>query len=805
MRRILTVVLLFLLFAVASAQNYKQVKVFLNSKADLKTLADLGLDMEQHFDGKEMTFSMFVDEKEFEQIKSAGFSTEILIDDWFEHYNNRPQMSDAKKAAAIAQSERMYGVSGFGYGSMGGYYTLAEVYQKLDEMHDDYPDLITARDSIGTSIEGRTLYVVKISDNPNMRENEPQVFYNSLIHAREPQGMMTVLYYMFYLLENYGTDPEVTYLVNNREIYFLPVINVDGYEYNRTNSPNGGGMWRKNRRDNSDFSMGVDLNRNWGYQWGYDNSGSSGTPSDETYRGEAPFSEPENQVIREFINTKNFKTALNYHTFSNLLIIPWGYITQETPDSLVFRDFGRDMSAYNGYTWGVSGDIIYEVNGSTDDWMYGEQTEKPKIYSITPEVGGGSDGFWPPQSRIFPLAIENLRPNLYMTWAAGGFVGMENIQLPEGDILQGDTLDIALSLKNKGLGNAYDVSMQLSSPEEFITVVGSTILIDSITSRSTKVLNDSFSVIIDSDVQNGTDAHLVFTTFLGDVPMSNDTVLFTIGTPTVLFEDTSIVITDTWTVNSNQSQVWSTTASDYYTEPFSYTESPTGVYLNDINNKMYLKNNISLEGASDPRLTFWTKWDIESEWDCGQVFISTNSGLSWTPLEGIYTKPGTGSGEQNPIGTPLYDGNQSNWVKESIDLSTFSESDIKLKFEFRSDGWVQGDGWMVDDIQILYYDTTTVNVDEDGINLPREYKLSQNYPNPFNPTTLINYQLPENGFVTLKVYDVLGREVTTLVNREMSAGKYRVELDASKLSTGVYFYQLKTGNFLEIKKMLLLR
>ncbi|MCF8242986.1 MAG: T9SS type A sorting domain-containing protein [Melioribacteraceae bacterium] len=85
------------------------------------------------------------------------------------------------------------------------------------------------------------------------------------------------------------------------------------------------------------------------------------------------------------------------------------------------------------------------------------------------------------------------------------------------------------------------------------------------------------------------------------------------------------------------------------------------------------------------------------------------------------------------------------------------------------------------------------------------YKLSQNYPNPFNPITVINYQLPENGFVTLKIYDVLGREVTTLVNREMSAGKYRVELDASKLSTGVYFYQLKTGNFLEIKKMLLLR
>jgi murein tripeptide amidase MpaA len=96
-------------------------------------------------------------------------------------------------------------------------------------MYLQYPNIVTQKFSVGLSIENRPIYAVKISDNPTINESEPQVHMNSLIHAREPQAMMTIMYYMYYLLENYGTDPEVTYLVNNREIYFIPCINPDGY------------------------------------------------------------------------------------------------------------------------------------------------------------------------------------------------------------------------------------------------------------------------------------------------------------------------------------------------------------------------------------------------------------------------------------------------------------------------------------------------------------------------------------------------------------------------------------------------
>ncbi len=96
-------------------------------------------------------------------------------------------------------------------------------------------------------------------------------------------------------------------------------------------------------------------------------------------------------------------------------------------------------------------------------------------------------------------------------------------------------------------------------------------------------------------------------------------------------------------------------------------------------------------------------------------------------------------------------------------------------------------------------------IEETGEGIPTEYKLSQNYPNPFNPTTVINFSIPEAGDVTLKIYDMLGREVATLVNESKQAGSYRVTFDASKLSSGVYMYTLKSGNFVASKKMMLMK
>ena len=144
------------------------------------------------------------------------------------------------------------------------------------------------------------MWAVKISDNPNVNEDEPEVLFNSAIHAREVITPEVLLHAMDHLTDNYGVLPEITDLVDNREMWFVVVVNPDGYFHNQVIEPNGGGMWRKNRRQIVASIYGVDLNRNYGYEWGYDDLGSSSSPTAETYRGNGPFSEPESQNMKQF-------------------------------------------------------------------------------------------------------------------------------------------------------------------------------------------------------------------------------------------------------------------------------------------------------------------------------------------------------------------------------------------------------------------------------------------------------------------------------------------------------------------------
>ncbi|MCK5407656.1 MAG: immune inhibitor A, partial [Candidatus Krumholzibacteria bacterium] len=175
-----------------------------------------------------------------------------------------------------------------------------------------------------------------------------------------------------------------------------------------------GTWWRKNRRINSDLSIGVDLNRNFGFAWGYDDIGSSPIPSSETYRGTGPFSEPESQVIRDFVNNREFTMWLSYHSYGELLLYPWGYIAEDTPDHAVFFRLGELLTEANGYLAGnYKSGAIYAVNGDTDDWGYGEQITKDLIFAFTPELNTGAEGgFGPPDTLIAPTFAKNFEMNM---------------------------------------------------------------------------------------------------------------------------------------------------------------------------------------------------------------------------------------------------------------------------------------------------------------------------------------------------------------------------------------------------------
>ncbi|MBN2491995.1 MAG: zinc carboxypeptidase, partial [Planctomycetes bacterium] len=359
-------------------------------------------------------------------------------------------------------------------GSMGGYLTLAEIEAKLDSWRARYPGLITARQSLGKTHENRDLWVVKISANADVDEDEPEILIESLIHAREPSGMMSMMRCAEYLLERYGQDPVVTDLLDNREIWYVPVFNPDGYERNRSTNPSGGGMWRKNMYRSGTTLYGVDLNRNWGYQWGYDNSGSSPTPSSTTYRGTGPFSEPETRHVSNFLTAraaKGMTSAWDIHTYGGLLMWPYGYANVLSPRQAVYQELGADMVAENRYTAGPVYSTIYPCNGGSVDWYEGAAG----LWGFTPEIGHNSDGFWPPTARILALAEENLHMLLTGIQYAGPYLVVKSTTLTEvgnnnSAFDPGEKIEVTCVVRNRGVATATAAKVRLESTSAFVVM-----------------------------------------------------------------------------------------------------------------------------------------------------------------------------------------------------------------------------------------------------------------------------------------------------------------------------------------------
>jgi hypothetical protein len=288
---------------------------------------------------------------------------------------------------------------------VGGYHTYSETVTEL-ETASLYA--IAEMDTIGYTIQGRPIPALKISDNVSVDEDEPEIFINGMIHAREAITVEINLYVMHWLLDNYQTDPQATELVDGAEIWFVPLVNPDGWYWNQFTNPGGGGMWRKNRRVNGDGSYGVDLNRNFSIKWAYDDIGSSGYTWDEDYRGTAPFSEPEIQAMRDFSNAHDFVTILNYHSYNRLNLKSWEYDrTVKNPDDKLYYRMLDSLHIYNGYDTVQS---LYIINGGAIDWQYAEQFEKKKSLAFLIEVG---TAFWPPSTAIDSLCQENFESSLY--------------------------------------------------------------------------------------------------------------------------------------------------------------------------------------------------------------------------------------------------------------------------------------------------------------------------------------------------------------------------------------------------------
>ena len=704
-------------FAYSQTEKYSKIKIYTDDNG-LQKLSKLGLAVDEGICRKGVYFISDFSETEIKAIRSNGFKFDILVDDVLAHYLKTNQEYANKPLTGDPKLSRDYPVPyEFQLGSMGGYCTWEEYISNLDYMYAHYPDLISQKVSIGQTDENRSLYMVKITGNAVQKDPKPQVLYTGMHHAREPIGMMHLLFYMYYLLENYNTDADIKYLVDHTEMYFVPIMNPDGYKYNQTTNPNGGGYWRKNRHNNGGGIYGVDINRNYGYMWG--GEGSSGDPNDETYHGTAAFSELEAQAIKAFCESHQFGIAINYHSNSGLVLYSWGYTTTEvTPDEPLFNKQAAQMTGDSHYGYGPSSTTIYVTTGGSDDWMYGEQTTKNKILAYTPEIAGS--GFWPTINEIIPLCQENMLTSLL----AAKFVhNYGSITDESPSIISQNSGYLKFSVSQLGLDSTSNFTVSVIPLSTEFLNVGDSINLGSISPGHT--VTDSIAFSLNPNTPSGT--FLSYILKLNDgISVKMDTIQKIFGQPIITFNDPCTTIGN-WTPGG-----WAITTSSYHSSPASITDSPSGDYGNNANKSITLTNTIDLTSAVYADLSYWAKWDLEAGYDYVQIKISTNGGTTWVPLTGKYTHAGT---QYQAPGEPVYDGTQSSWVNESINLTPYIGHTIKLRFTLKSDSYTTGDGFYFDDVVV-----TTLSA-------PTGYSISGiiSYPNTANtPLNDIQLQLKDN-------------------------------------------------------------
>jgi len=332
-----------------------------------------------------------------------------------------------------------------------GYHTYDEALAYLQQIAADYPEICTLTD-IGDShgkeyfnngVTGyqdyqHDIWMLKISDNVNENEDEPAVFYFGAHHAREPISTEVVLGIIEHLTSNYGSNDEITNMIDNSEIYIVPMVNPDGHEVvlDQLNT-----WWRKTAADNdnngqfnytSDGPDGVDPNRNYGWNFGGD--GSSGDPSSDTYHGPVAFSEPGIAAMRDLMASHHFTSGITYHSYSELVLYPYGYSDNIiAPDNDALAELAVNMAqsipkitGSGHYTPEQSNDL-YPASGVTDDWAYGNHG----IFCYTVELGME---FIPPASQVSTIINDNID-------AAMMILNRPNHQVLRGHVYDAETLE----------------------------------------------------------------------------------------------------------------------------------------------------------------------------------------------------------------------------------------------------------------------------------------------------------------------------------------------------------------------------
>jgi len=411
-------------------------------------------------------------------------------------------------------------------GDWNHYHNYTETVQTLIYLNATFPDIVDVF-SVGKSWQNREIYCIKLTNESNTLP-KPEVFFVGYHHAREPITAELNLYFAVDAAINYGTNATITHLLNCSEIYIVTALNVDGFDLFEAND------WqRKNARptnedsdglvdedppededqngfieqlidytdpqnpqfirwegvDNDsdgkyaeDWIGGVDLNRNYDFQW----QGGSSNPRSEIYKGPAPFSEPETQAIRNLALGHNFTYAISFHSGAELILYPWGYTYLPTPDEMKFMDIAQDLSSITGGTPYQQSSDLYISYGLWEDWMYGtknvsaltceifynetwEGVTRPGPYPNTQWEGGLKYWFNPFESRI---------ENTILRWLPV-FFNITNRAITENQISDIATTNVTPMKTVVGQGTLVKINVTIANQGVFTEIFNVTVYANS--------------------------------------------------------------------------------------------------------------------------------------------------------------------------------------------------------------------------------------------------------------------------------------------------------------------------------------
>lgn len=344
-------------------------------------------------------------------IANTGASIESVYEDYVLAFASKESLRELERGHKVASAIPALQAFDFPQADQ-AYHNYFELEDKLFSLAAEYPALAKL-ESIGNTTEGRAIWKMRISGDLATASTRPGIFFVGGHHAREHLSVELPLMLIEHLLKSYAAgDARIRSLVDSRDIHVVPALNADGLEFDIATGKYQ--YWRKNRRDNRDRTYGVDLNRNYGYQWG--TGGSSKRTNDETYMGPGAFSEPETQAVKNFIEKQdNINVVLSYHTFSELILYPWGHKRgpMDSVDQQVHETMARAMAKWNGYKPQSSADL-YIASGDLTDWTYGVHKIVSFTFELDPKGGFSRDGFYPGAAVIPAVFQKNLEPALYL-------------------------------------------------------------------------------------------------------------------------------------------------------------------------------------------------------------------------------------------------------------------------------------------------------------------------------------------------------------------------------------------------------